>query len=117
MFSGLGVEDPQGNFVPGVKNISFQVFRALDTWQMSPPDDIIPNAEWAPFEVDILFDRGQEFSTMKVEGTVKFYVTSRELVYKGKTHRYYQMKGQIDLTGRGKKTEVSSWGSTKALFR
>jgi len=117
MFSGLGVEDPQGNFVPGVKEIVFSTFRRLDTWQQTPADDIFPNAEWAPYQVDILFDRGQEFSTLKVEGTVKFYVTSRELVYKGKTHRYYQMNGQVDLTGHGNKTEVGSWGSTKALFR
>ncbi len=117
MFSGLNVEDPEGNFVPGVKNIVFSSFRRLDTWLISPPDDIFPKTEWAPFEVDILFDRGQEFSTLKVEGIVKIYVKSRELVYKGKTHRYYQMNGQVDLTGYGKKSEVASWGSTKALFR
>ncbi len=117
MFSGLNVEDPEGNFVPGVKNIVFSSFRRLDTWQPTASDDIFLNVEWAPYEVDILFDRGQGFSTLKVEGIVKFYVKSRELVYKGKTHRYYQMIGQVDLTGYGNKTEVGSWGSTKALYR
>ena len=38
-----------------------------DAWVVSPSDDIIPNAEWAPFEVEFLFDRGQNFSTLKVE--------------------------------------------------
>ena len=98
MFSGDSLEDPQGNFVPGVGGISFSNFRALDAWTLSPGDDIIPNAEWAPFEVDFLFDRGQEFSTLKVEGTIKFYVTSRDSLHEGTVQQYYQMRGQVDLT-------------------
>jgi hypothetical protein len=117
MFSGQSVEDPEGNFVPGVQEIVFSMFRRLDTWQPTPSDDIFPNVEWAPYEVEILFDRGPGFSTLKVEGMIKFYVKSRELVYKGETHRYYQMIGQVDLTNGGAKTEGFSWGSTKALYR
>ena len=101
MFSGDPLEDPNGDFVPGVVGISFNNFRALDAWTLSPGDDIIPNAEWAPFEVDFLFDRGQEFSTLKVEGTIKFYVTSRDSLYEGTVQQYYQMKGQVDLTKGG----------------
>jgi hypothetical protein len=101
MFSGDSLEDPNGNFVPGVGGISFSSFRALDAWTLSPGDDIIPNAEWAPFEVDFLFDRGQEFSTLKVEGTIKFYVTSRDSLHEGTVQQYYQMRGQVDLTNGG----------------
>ncbi len=101
MFSGDPLEDPNGDFVPGVLGISFNNFRALDAWTLSPGDDIIPNAEWAPFEVDFLFDRGQEFSTLKVEGTIKFYVTSRDSLHEGTDQQYYQMRGQVDLTTGG----------------
>ncbi len=101
MFSGDSLEDPDGNFVPGVNTISFSNFRALDDWEMSPSDALIPDALWAPWEVDFLFDRGQEFSTLKVEGTIKFYVTSRDSLHEGTVQQYYQMKGQVDLTNGG----------------
>lgn len=102
MFSGEALTDPNGDFVPGVLSINFSKFRALDAWVESPSDDIIPNAEWAPFEVDFLFDRGQNFSTLKVEGTIKFYVTSKDSLHQGSTKKYYQMIGQVDLTNLGK---------------
>jgi hypothetical protein len=101
MFSGDSVTDPNGDFVPGVAGISFSKFRALDAWAVSPGDDIIPNAEWAPFEVEFLFDRGQEFSTLSVTGTIKFYVTSRDSLHQGSDKQYYQMIGQVDLTEDG----------------
>ena len=82
-------------------SISFSKFRALDAWATSPGDDIIPNAEWAPFEVEFLFDRGQNFSTLKVDGTIKFYVTSRDSMHQGSNRQYYQMIGQVDLTNTG----------------
>ena len=117
MFSGEVVTDPDGIFVPGVRVIVFQVFRALDAWALSPQNDIIPNAEWAPFEVDFLFDRGQNFSFLKASGTIKFYVTSRDSLHEGVTKQYYEMIGQVDLTNIGKAVEESNWGSLKALWR
>jgi hypothetical protein len=117
MFSGLAVTDPNGNLVPGVHNIDFSVFMPLDVWQISPPEDVIPNALYAPFEVSILFDRGQNYSTMKVEGIIKFYVTGQEFSYKGVTRVFYQMVGQVDLTDSNKAVEGTSWGTAKALFR
>ena len=98
MFSGDAVTDPDNNLVPGVLNISFNVFSPQDTWQLSPEDAIIPNAERAPYYVVFLFDRGQNFSTLKVEGTIKFYVTSKDSLYQGAERKYYQMIGQEDLT-------------------
>ena len=98
MFSGEDVTDPQGDLVPGVLNISFDTFRALGAWTMSPANDIIPNAEWAPFDIVFLFDRGQSYTTLMVVGTIKFYVTSRDSLHQGETKQYYQMIGQVDLT-------------------
>jgi len=101
MFSGEAVTDPQGELVPGVLNISFSKFQPLDAWATSPPDDIIPNAEWSQYEVEFLFDRGQTFSTLKVDGSIKFYVTSRDSMHQGSLKQYYQMIGQVDLTNTG----------------
>lgn len=100
MFSGDAVNDPDGELVPGVISISFAKFRALDAWATSPPDDIIPNAEWALFEVEFLFDRGQNYSTLKVDGQIKFYVIGRDSLYQGSPKQYYQMIGQVDLTNQ-----------------
>jgi len=116
MFSGEAVTDPNGEFVPGVSNINFGVFRARDSWTMSPPEDIIPNAEWAPFDVVFWFYRGQEFSSLRVDGEIRFYVTSRDSLHQGTVQKYYQMIGQVDLTGL-KAIEGTNWGSLKALFR
>lgn len=118
MFSGQAVTDPNGDLVPGVANISFSRFIPLDAWAVSPPTDIIPNAEWALYDVEFLFDRGQTYTTLNVQGTIKFYVTSRDSMHQGSLRQYYQMIGQVDLTSSGlKRIEETNWGSVKALFR
>jgi len=116
MFSGDAVTDPQGVLVPGVLSIDFNNFRALDDWKVSPAGDIIPNAQWAPFEVGLLFDRGQNFSTLRVEGTIKFYVTSRDSMHQDSLEQYYQMIGQVDFQSFMKESENIPWGSVKALY-
>lgn len=98
MFSGDDLTDPTGAFVPGVVNISFGKFTILDDWQLSPPDDRIPNALFAPYEVDFLFNRGQEYNQISVKGQIRFYLTSRDSVHEGANRQYYQMVGQVDLT-------------------
>jgi len=117
MFSGESVTDPNGDLVPGVSGISFSRFRALDAWTFSPGEDPFPNTMWAPYEVEFLFDRGQGFSTLQVEGMIKFYVTSRDSLHEGSTRQYFQMIGQVDLTGGFKSVETTIWGSVKALWR
>jgi len=117
MFSGLAVTDPQGVLVPGILSIDFSVFHALDTWQTAPADDIFPNALWAPYEVVIMLDRGQNFSTLKVEGVIKFFVTSEVFKHNGLKQQFFQMVGQVDLTGGFKSVEQTNWGSVKALYR
>ena len=117
MFSGEDVTDPQGELVPGVLNISFSTFQASEAWTMMPPGDTFPNAEWAPFDVVFLFDRGQAYLPLNVTGTIKFYVTSRDSLHQGETKQYYQMIGQVDLTNLDKGIGPISWGSVKALFR
>lgn len=117
MFLGQAVTDPEGNLVPGVQNIAFQVLQPSGPWEVTSDDDIFPNSLYCLYEVQVLFDRGQSFSTLRVEGMIKFYVVSREFEHNGQTYEFYQMNGQLDLTGGFKSTESVNWGSVKALYR
>lgn len=99
MFSGDDLNDPTtGALVPGVQSISFGKLLPLDDWQVSPPNDPIPNAQFTTYQVDFLFDRGQDQTQISVQGNIKFYVTSRDSFHEGADRQYYQMVGQVDLT-------------------
>jgi len=117
MFSGEQHEDPDGNFVPGTSAIAFLDIRALAGWVSSDDEDQFPGTVWAPFELNLLFDRGQQFSTLKVDGMVKIYARTHEAEVDGTTIAYYLMAGMVDLTGFGKGTESTAWGNVKALYR
>ena len=62
---------------------------------------MIPNARFSLYDVTFLFDRPGA-STLKVEGQIKFYVTSRDSVVGGVTKASWEMIGQQDLTNIGK---------------
>jgi len=99
MFSGDDLTDPTtGALVPGVIGISFGKLQPLDAWQVSPPDDPIPNAQFTTYDVDFLFDRGPTQTQISVQGLIRFYVTSRDSFHEGADRQYYQMVGQVDLT-------------------
>lgn len=98
MFSGDDLLDPNDEFVPGVIDISFGKFQPELDWQVSPVDDPIPNALFAPYDVELLFNRGQGHSQISVKGQIRFYVTSKDSLHEGTTKQYYQMVGQVDLT-------------------
>lgn len=98
MFSKQDVTDPDGALVPGVQSIDFQTWERTGVWSVSPSNDPIPNAEYALYDVVFLFDRGAGHTILKVQGSIKFYVDSRDSVVNGVTKPYYQMRGQVDLT-------------------
>lgn len=98
MFSKQDVNDPDGLLIPGVQTITFQTFAQQGAWSISPPNDQIPNAEVALYDVVFLFDRGGTNTTLKVQGAIKFYVTHRDSLVNGVPKPYYQMLGQMDLT-------------------
>lgn len=98
MFSGQDQTDPDGNLVAGIQSISFQTFEKKTAWAESPPNDQIPNADFALFDVVFEFNRGQDHNILKVTGEIKFYVTHRDSVVGELTRPYYQMRGQVDLT-------------------
>jgi hypothetical protein len=73
--------------------------------------------------VQILFDRGQNYSTIKVTGNIKFYASHQDTTISGHSTPYYKIVGQADLTDDApylspdKPAESSAWGSVHALFR
>ena len=97
MFSGQPVTDPNGNLVPAISTISFQTIERRGIWSLSQPQDVIPNAQNALYEVVFNFDR-LGFSTLKVEGQIRFYVVSKDSLVGGETKTYWQMRGQQDST-------------------
>lgn len=119
MFSGQSVVDPLGSTVPGIGTIQFQTFVRRGEWAVSPPGDAIPNTTNALFDVVFLLDRGQAYSTLKVQGAIRFYVTDHDSTVNGVTRPYYRMLGQVDLTSSqfGKGTESVAWGTVKASYR
>ncbi|MEN8007374.1 MAG: hypothetical protein ABFS42_10190 [Candidatus Krumholzibacteriota bacterium] len=117
MFSGDNLTDPDGDFIPGVADISFSVFSAQANWSPTDDEDNFPGTVWTSYEVSLLWDRGQDFSTLRVNGTVKIYAKAHEVVVGGTNQTYYLMAGMVDLTNLGKSTEENSWGKVKAIFR
>lgn len=117
MFSGENVTNPEGNLVPGVQGISFYVFMPMDAWTPTVEGDPIEDAVWAPYQVVIHFDRGQTYSTMKVEGVVNVFARAHEITVAGKKETFYLLAGMTDLTYFAKGTETASWGSIKAWYR
>jgi len=100
MFNGATGHDSTGKPTNPISSIAVQEPEQLTSWEDSPADDPIPNAESALFNVDFDFFRAGD-KTLKVKGSIKFYITSHDSLYKGKMTPYYQMIGQWDLTDDG----------------
>lgn len=98
MFSGNPGTGPNGEFAPGIVDIQFQILEQTQPFAETTASDIIPNAEFSLYEVVFLFDRGEGHTLLRVQGQIKFYVSSRDSVVAGETKPFYQMRGQQDLT-------------------
>jgi len=100
MFSGAPGHDAQGGLKAPISSIAFQEPEQLTSWEPSPPDDPIPNAQSALYNVLFEFNRAGD-KTIQVTGQIKFYITARDSLYQGAVKPYYQMIGQWDLTNDG----------------
>jgi len=116
MFSGESLEDANGGFLPPILHFSFSRLQQIVDWGQSLPTDPIPNTLSSLYLVEILVDRGQQYSTLKVEGQIRFYVTTAEGRLNGQPKTYYRLVGQLDLTDNGKDVSTIAWGSLKASF-
>ena len=117
MFSGESLTDPDGEFVPAVQTIEFLVFTALDSWTAVGEGDQFPDTVWAPFEVGLVFDRGQAHGALELDGIVKIHARNHVVTVDGKEESYFLMAGMVDLTNLGKGVDGTPWGKVKALYR
>jgi hypothetical protein len=117
MFGGEDLTDPLGAMVPGIKKIDFLVLSPLDAWQPVVNKPVSPGTHWAPYNVVMIIDRGQEYSLLRVEGQVPFYATVQDSLHDGEMQPFYRLSGQIDLGLKGQASERFSWGHAKALYR
>ena len=116
LFSGENLTDHGGDFIPAILNFSFSRLRPVVDWGVSLQTDPIPNTLSALYEVELLADRGQNFSTYYISGRIRFYVTEAEGRLNGRPKTYYRMVGQLDLTQSQKDVQHMNWGSLKAWF-
>ena len=115
MFSGDPVIDPDGNLIPAISNIDVAVFWPLGGWQEVPAGQDFAGAQTAVFSTIIMMDRNGE-STLNAQGSLQFYVTSRDSFYEGSVQQYYEIIGLKDLSDL-KSIETITLGMVKALFR
>jgi len=104
--------------LPGISEISFREFSQIQEWEISPASNAyFPREFFGTWQVDILFTRPGHLD-YEINGHMQFYVASRDSLHWGIVRPYWQVFGQIDLTGPADKTfAIESWGSLKALFR
>jgi hypothetical protein len=116
LFSGEDLTDPFGQPLPPVLQFDFEVFRKIVDWGPSLPTDPIPNTLSALYEVEIRAIREGQYSSLLVQGQIRFYVATAEGRVGGEPKTYYRLVGQLDLTDNGKSVETIAWGSLKALY-
>lgn len=116
LFSGESQTGPGGEFIPAISQFSFSRLTKIVDWGPSLPTDPIPDTLSSLYDVEILADRGQAYSTLKIEGQIRFYVTTTEGRLDGQPRTYYRLVGQLDLTSSGKGVEEIAWGSLKAYY-
>jgi len=117
MFSGQGVVDPMGDLQPAVQAVSFQTFQALNDWSETDDPLQFPDTQRALFNVELLIDCGQNFSTYKATGRVKIYVREYSRLEGAEEITYYKLAGMVDLTQSDKGVERTPWGLIKAFYR
>lgn len=115
MFSRLPLERPGDTPVPAISGIAISVLNRLAAWtDAGPSDPDFPNTKRALYEIQISFTQSPQF-TLIVTGQQEFYVASRDSTVNGETKRYFQLRGQRDLSD-GRKIAESSWGELKRLY-
>jgi len=97
MFSGNAIDLGNGETVPGISEISFKKLIQIDAWRVSPADDRIANADFAPFEVEFEIARGG-FPTLEIRGMIEFYLVAEEIMHQGRLQDRWKMVGQVDYT-------------------
>ncbi len=116
LFLGEVLQDANGNLLPPIVTFSFSRLTKIVDWGLSLPTDPIPSTLSALYDVEILADRGQSYSTYIIRGQIRFYGTTAEVILDGQPQSYFRLVGQLDLTDNNKDAQNVTWGSLKALF-
>lgn len=116
MFSGLPIDRGGGVVVPAISSIAISVLDRQGTWSdVGASDPDFPNTRRGLYTIQLTFSR-VDANTIIVYGQQEFYVASRDSVVDGVNRPYFQLRGQRDLT-IGLKSEMTSWGGVKSLYR
>jgi len=115
MFSGREFVNDEQEVLPPVAAVEFQVLDRSQDWEetMGFP---FQNTLMAHYDVDILFHRGDELSTLRTRGQIRFHVAGRDSFYEGEDRTFYEMVGQVDLTTEDKALEAALFGDIKARY-
>lgn len=117
MFGGTPLSDPDGVLVPGISAISFDVLEQQGAWADTEPGSAFPDTRFALFDVIVSFNR-PGYSTLRIEGQLKFYVSGRDTVVADEERTFWMMIGQEDLTGNDLKSVATvNWSEIKAVYR
>jgi hypothetical protein len=130
LFLRQEVTDPNQQPVRAVQAIAFQTFAKQGAWTQAAPGSTYPGTVQALYDVVMLLDRGGLYSTMKVQGTLRFHVAQRDTVVNGVAGTYCRLRAITDLTmddgavagaagstGTDKASETVSLGRLLGLWR
>ena len=99
MFSGNSIVKPDQTTVPGVSAINIQVLDRTEPWVDEGSDNPdFPNTQRATFNVAMSLARVSNATTLLISGQQMFYVSYKDSTHNGLPARYYQLRGQRDLT-------------------
>lgn len=97
MFSGNAITRPNGDIIPGITRIQFNIYEPVSAWETSPADHRIPNALWATYQVQFVIEQGN-VGRLNIDGRINFYLTSEEVEFQGRMQTRWKMVGQEDYT-------------------
>jgi len=117
MFAGMPGMDPEGEVKAGVLQIAITNLIRQTPWHEVPEDDgEFPDAEYALYNVTMVFTLMNGTSTITVDSDQEFYLMSEEVDQGDGTMRSrYYLRGQRDIAN-GKPSEQMSWGGLKMLY-
>ena len=92
------------------------VLTRSQSWSdVATTDPVFPSTKKGLYEIQIAFARAG-YNTIIITGQQEFFVGARDSLVNGVVKPFYQLRGQRDLSN-GTKTEQSSWGNVKSLYR
>ncbi len=96
IFSQNAIVNSQGQRQEAITEITVRVLDPVSIWEDSTDPDF-PDSRKRLYTVNLEFKRPED-TTIIVQGSQEFYVSSRDSLHNGIPKLYWQLVGQIDLT-------------------